>query len=61
MIVVGSGGTFWLYKLKPIVLAWFDTWYVVGTLLDHIPDHEKLCVMGFHRDQNDVFLTFWHV
>ena len=45
--LVGSSGRFWLYKLGLIVLTRFDTWYVVETLLGHIPDLQKLCFMGF--------------
>ena len=47
--LVGSSDRFWLYKLGLIVLTRFDTWYVVKTLLGHIPDPQKLCFMGFNR------------
>ena len=57
-ILVGSNGIFWLYKLRLIVLTRFDTWYVVGTLLSHIPHHWKLCVMGFQQGPKMTF--FWH-
>ena len=47
VILGGSNGIFWVSKLELIVLTRFDTWYVVGTLLCHIPDHQKLYFMGF--------------
>ena len=52
---MGFNGIFWLYKLRLIVLARFDTWYVVGTLLSHMPDPQKLCVMGFQQGPKRTF------
>ena len=49
VILGGSSDIFWLFKLELIALTRFDTWYVVGTLLGHIPDPQKLCFMGFLR------------
>ena len=46
---------FWLCKLRLIVLARFNTWYVVGTLLSHIPHHQKLCVRGFQQGPKMTF------
>jgi len=53
--ISGFQWIFWLLKLRLIVLARFDTYYVVGTLLGHIPDPQKVCVMGFHRDPKRTF------